>query len=42
MTGDANGRKLLGAMNLSGFGALDARVFDSIARNAALAGARVS
>lgn len=42
MTGDANGRKLLGELNLSGFGAFDARVFDSIARNAALAGARVS
>ncbi len=42
MTGDPAGRKLLAELNLSGFGNFDARVFDSIARNAALAGARVT
>ncbi|MBN9206188.1 PhnD/SsuA/transferrin family substrate-binding protein [Methylibium petroleiphilum] len=42
MTRDAEGRKLLAELNLSGFGAFDARVFDSIAKNATLAGARVT
>lgn len=42
MPDDAAGRGLLDELNLSGFGEFRAEVFDSIARNAELAGARVS
>jgi phosphonate transport system substrate-binding protein len=40
MVSDANGKLLLAELNLSGFGSFQADVFDSIARNAALIGAR--
>lgn len=42
MTSGPAGRRLLAELNLSGFGNFEARIFDSIARNAALAGARVT
>lgn len=42
MAQDKEGRRLLAELNLSGFGAFDARIFDSIAKNAALSGARVT
>ncbi len=42
MAQDNEGRRLLAELNLSGFGAFDARIFDSIAKNAALSGARVT
>ena len=42
MAQDNKGRRLLAELNLSGFGVFDARVFDSIAKNAALSGARVT
>lgn len=40
MVNDANGKLLLTELNLSGFGSFQPDVFDSIARNAALIGAR--
>ena len=40
MAGDDAGRRLLAELNLSGFGPFRPEVFDSIARNAALIGAR--
>jgi len=40
MVNDVNGKLLLAELNLSGFGAFQPEVFDSIARNAALIGAR--
>lgn len=42
MAQDREGQRLLGELNLSGFGAFDARAFDSIAKLAALSGARVT
>jgi phosphonate transport system substrate-binding protein len=42
MAQDKAGQRLLGELNLSGFGAFDARAFDSIAQLAALSGARVN
>ena len=42
MAQDEAGRRLLGELNLSGFGAFDARAFDSIAKLAVLSGARVT
>ena len=42
MSQDKEGQRLLGELNLSGFGAFDARAFDSIAKLAALSGARVT
>jgi phosphonate transport system substrate-binding protein len=36
MNGNADGRRLLGELNLRGFGPFDPRAFDSIAKNAAL------
>ncbi len=42
MARDDAGRRLLSELNLSGFGAFDARAFDSIAKLAALSGARVT
>lgn len=41
MAQDKEGLRLLGELNLSGFGPFDAREFDSIAKNAALTGARI-
>lgn len=41
MSTNDNGRRLLAELNLSGFGKFRPEVFDSIARNAALVGARV-
>ena len=42
MAQDREGQRLLGELNLSGFGTFDARAFDSIAKLAALSGARVT
>ena len=42
MSLDKEGQRLLGELNLSGFGAFDAHAFDSIAKLAALSGARVT
>lgn len=42
MSDDAQGKRLLGELNLSGFGRFHPDVYDSIARNAALIGARPS
>ena len=42
MAQDKEGQRLLGELNLSGFGAFDARAFDSIAKLAVFSGARVT
>jgi phosphonate transport system substrate-binding protein len=42
MVQDKEGQRLLGELNLSGFGPFDARAFDSIAQLAVLSGARVA
>lgn len=41
MADDTNGKRLLAELNLTGFGKFQPEVFDSIAKNAVLAGARV-
>ncbi|WP_430423165.1 PhnD/SsuA/transferrin family substrate-binding protein [Methylibium petroleiphilum] len=42
MAQDKEGLRLLGELNLSGFGPFDNRQFDGIAKNAALTGARIA
>ena len=42
MGNDDEGKRLLAELNLTGFGAFEAQVFDSIARNVALVGNRAS